>query len=123
MQKISAQALPQVIMGYIAAHNHHDLDALIVTLAPDALVNDAKREFLGHPAIREWADKEIFSDNVTLEIESAFEQSGSWIVRCQVGGDFDKSNLPDPVILTYYFAVQANLITQAIIVLNSKIAL
>jgi hypothetical protein len=40
-----------------------------------------------------------------------------------VDGDFDKSKLPDPVILTYYFAVQGNLITELIILLNSKTAL
>jgi len=123
MQKISAEALPQVVLDHIAAHNDHNLDALMATLAPDALVNDAKREFLSHPAIRAWADKEIFGDNVTLEIEGAFEQSGSSIVRCRVDGDFDKSKLPDPVILTYYFAVQGNLITELIILLNSKTAL
>ncbi len=123
MQKISAEALPQVVRNHIAAHNHHDPDAFMATLAPDALVNDARREFLGHPAIRAWADKEIFGDNVTLEIESAFAQSGNTIVRCRVDGDFDKSKLPDPVILTYYFAVHGDLITQLIVLLNSKIAL
>jgi hypothetical protein len=123
MQKISAEALPQVVLNHIAAHNDHDPDAFMATLAPDALVNDAKREFLGHPAIRAWADKEIFGDNVTLEIESAFEQSGSTIVRCRVDGDFDKSKLPDPLILTYYFAVRGDRITQLIVLLNSKTAL
>jgi hypothetical protein len=123
MQKISAEALPQAVLNHIAAHNDHDPDAFMATLAPDALVNDAKREFLGHPAIRAWADKEIFGDNVTLEIEGAFEHSGNSIVRCRVDGSFDKSKLPDPVILTYYFAIQGNLITQLIILLNSKTAL
>jgi ketosteroid isomerase-like protein len=123
MQKISAEALPQVVLDHIAAYNDHDPDALMATLAPDALVNDAKREFLGHPAIRAWADKEIFGDNVTLEIEDAFEQSGISIVRCRVDGDFDKSKLPDPVILTYYFVVRDDLITQLIVLLNSRTAL
>ncbi len=122
MLKIATQALPQVILDHIAAHNGHDADALMATLAPDALVNDAQREFLGHPAIRAWAEKEIFGDNVTLEIESAFEHAGSTIVRCRVDGDFDKSKLPDQVILTYYFTVQGNRITQLIILLNSKTA-
>jgi hypothetical protein len=123
MQKISAQALPQVVLNHIAAHNNHDPDAFMATLAPDTLVNDAKREFLGHPAIRAWADKKIFGDNVILEIESAFEQSGSSVVRCRADGDFDKSKLPHPVILTYYFAIRGNLITQVIILLNNKNAL
>ncbi len=120
MQKISAEALPQVVLDHIAAYNDHDPDGLMATLAPDALVNDARREFLGHPAIQAWAGKEIFGDNVTLEIESAFEQYGSSIVRCRVDGDFDKSKLPDPLILTYYFAVRGHLITQLTILLNGK---
>jgi hypothetical protein len=44
MQKISAEALPQAVLNHIAAHNDHDPDAFMATLAPDALVNDAKRE-------------------------------------------------------------------------------
>ncbi len=122
MQKISVDALPRVVLDHIAAHNNHDPDAFMATLAPDALVNDAKREFLGHPAIRAWAEKEIFGDNVTLQIESAFEHFGGTIVRCRVDGDFDKAKLPDPLILTYYFAVQGSVITQLIVLLNSQAA-
>ncbi len=123
MQKISADALPKVILDHIAAHKNHDPDAFMATLAPDALVNDAQREFLGHPAIRAWAGKEIFGDNVTLEIESAFEHSNGTIVRFRVDGDFDKSNLPDPVILTYYFTVRNEQISLLIILLNKSAAL
>lgn len=120
MQKISTQTLPQVVHRHIAALNKRDLDAFMATLVSGALVNDAKREFLGHPAIRAWADEELFGVNVTLKIEEAYEQSGSTIVRFRVDGDFDKSKLPDPLILTYYFTIQNDLITQLIIVLNSK---
>jgi hypothetical protein len=120
MQKISTQTLPQVVHRHIAALNKRDLDAFMATLVFGALVNDAKREFLGHPAIRAWADDELFGVNVTLKIEESYEQSGSTIVRFRVDGDFDKSKLPDPLILTYYFTIQNDLITQLIIVLNSK---
>src|SRR5258708_7634739 len=92
-------ALPRVIVSHVAACNNHDPDALIATFASDALVNDIKREFLGHDAIRAWADKEIFGDNVTLDVQTAYEQHGDFILRCRVSGDFDKTNLPDPLIL------------------------
>jgi hypothetical protein len=72
--------------------------------------------------IRPWAEKEIFGDNVTLEIEAAFEHFGNTIVRFNVDGDFDKANLPDPLILTYYFSVQDQHITQIIILHNKAIA-
>jgi hypothetical protein len=62
-------ALPQVIVDHIAAHNSPDPQAFLETFAPDALLNDAQREFLGHDAIRAWAAKEIFGDNVTLAVQ------------------------------------------------------
>ncbi|SDR97432.1 nuclear transport factor 2 family protein [Bradyrhizobium canariense] len=123
MRNVSADALPQVILDHVAAYRRHDAEAFMATLAPDALINDIQREFLGHPAIRAWADKEIFGPKVTLETEAAFEHFGNTIVRFRVDGDFDKSNLPDPLILTYYFAVQDDRITQLIILHNKAVAI
>ena len=51
MLKDITQSLPRVVSDHIAGHNNHDPEALMVTFAPDALVNDAQREFLGHAAI------------------------------------------------------------------------
>ncbi len=115
-------ALPQVIVDHVAAHNKPDPEGLIATFSPDALLNDARREFVGRDAIRAWADKEIFGANVTLAVERAYEQHGNIIVRGRVDGDFDKTDLPDPVILTYYFSIRLDLITQLIIVLNRAVA-
>ena len=115
-------ALPRVVKDHIMAHNRPDPELLMATLAPDALLNDNRREFLGHEAIRKWADKEIFSDKVTLDPQVAYEQYGSIIVRCTVDGTFDKSKLPDPVVLTYYFNLRDNLITQLVVLLNTAVA-
>jgi ketosteroid isomerase-like protein len=52
--------LPQVIADHIAACNAHDADAWMATFAPDALLNDIQREFIGTKAIRAFADAEIF---------------------------------------------------------------
>jgi len=114
--------LPCVIADHVAAHNNHDPDALMATFAPDALLNDARREFVGRDAIRAWADKEIFGDNVTMRVERALDRHGDIVVHARVDGDFDKSNLPDPVVLTYYFSLRNDRITQLIIVLNKSIA-
>ena len=121
MEDISS-ALPRVIAAHVAAYNSHDPDALMATFASDALVNDIKREFLGHAAIRAWADKEIFGDNVTLEVQKAYEQHGDFILHCRVSGDYDKTNLPDPLILTYYFGVRNDRITLLIIIHNAIVA-
>jgi hypothetical protein len=123
MHSVSAKALPQVIQDHIDAYRRHDAEAFMATLAPGAMINDIQREFLGHPAIWAWAAKEIFGDKVTLEIEAAFEQGANWIVRFRVDGDYDKSKLPDPLILTYYFTVQDDHISQLIILHNKTVAL
>ncbi|HEX7814007.1 nuclear transport factor 2 family protein [Dyella sp.] len=120
MQQISIEALPDVVRSHVEAINQRHLDALMATLAPDALINDAKREFLGHAAIRAWAREEIIGASVTLGIEKAYAQSGNAIARFRVDGDFDKSKLPDPFVLTYYFTIRSDLITQLIIVHNGK---
>jgi hypothetical protein len=121
MKEITS-TLPRVIADHIAANNRHDPDALMATFAPDALVNDSKREFLGQAAIRAWADKEVFGDNVILDVQKAYEQHGGIIARCRVSGDFDKTNLPDPLILTYYFSIRSDRITQLIIIHNTTLA-
>ena len=121
MKEITHQ-LPAVIQDHIRAYNTPDPELMIRTLAPDALLNDNKREFLGHDAIRAWAAKEIFGDKVTLDVQAAYEQYGTIVVRCKVDGTFDKSKLPNPFILTYYFQIHGNLITQVIILLNAVLA-
>ena len=114
-------ALPDVIVAHIAAHNRPDSDAFIETFAADALLNDAQREFVGHDAIRAWADKEIFGDHVTMEVQKAFLNHSDIVVHAKVDGDFDKSKLPDPVILSYYFSLDAGKITRLIILLNKSV--
>lgn len=122
MQTIESDALPHVVRKHVVAYNSHDPDAFMATLARDALVNDIQREFVGHSDIRRWAEKEIFEPRVTLEIEAAFAQSGNTVVRFRVDGDFDKSNLPAPLVLTYYFALRDDLISQLIILHNKPAA-
>ena len=113
--------LPSVIRRHIETHNAPDPDAFMATFAPDALVNDNKREFLGYTAIRDWADKELFGDRVKLAVEQAFDNHGDVVLRGLVTGDFDKANLPDPLILTYYFSLRDGLISQLIIILNTSV--
>lgn len=122
MKKIANDALPSPVLDHLAACRRHDIAAFMATLAPDALVNDARREFLGHAAIRAWAEKGIFGAKVTTDVETAFEQNGGYVVRCRVDGEFDKTNLPDPLILTYYFDLEgaSGLIGRLVILLNRR---
>jgi hypothetical protein len=118
MRKDITHDLPPIIARHVAAYGAHDPAAFMATLAPDALLHDNRREFLGHDAIRAWADKEIFGDNVSLAVEQAFEQHGTVTLHARTDGDYDKTNLPNPLILTFYFTVTGERITQLIIVHN-----
>lgn len=111
-------SLPSVILDHIRAHNAPDPVAFAATFAPDALLNDARREWIGVDAISKWAEKEIFGDNVRVELVSAYEHNGTYIVRLKNDGDFDKTGLPDPIILTNYFKLTDGKIAELIVILN-----
>jgi ketosteroid isomerase-like protein len=110
--------LPRVIADHIAACNAHDIDAWMETFAPDALVNDLQREFEGAAAIRTFAEQEIFGADVTMAVERAVERHGDITVHARLDGTYDKTGLPDPLILSFYFSTRDGRITQLIIILN-----
>jgi hypothetical protein len=110
--------LPQVVADHIAACNAHDINTWMATFAPDAMLNDIKREFIGAEAIRAFGEKEIFGDNVTMAVHRAWDRHGDVTVHAKMGGTYDKTSLPDPLILSFYFSLRDGLITQLIILLN-----
>ena len=103
--------------GYIDASNAFDGDALIAWFADDALVND-RREFWGKDAIRAWLDREIIGDKVTTGPTATAEHYGEVIVHAVTDGEYDKTGLPDPLVLTYYFTVRDDRIVRLIIIRN-----
>ena len=114
--------LTGVIAQHIDAVNAFDTDAIVATFADDALVNDAHREFLGTDAIRRWVAKEMVGDRVTIEVTEVIERYGETIVRGRYDGDYDKTNLPDELILTNYFNVRDGKIVTLIIIRNTPAA-
>jgi hypothetical protein len=116
---IHTNVLDGIVGQYVAALNAFDEDAIVRTFADDALVNDTHREFWGADAIRRWAAKEIVGDRVTLEVTEVIEHYGQTIVRGRYDGDYDKSNLPDELILTSYFTVRDGKIVSLIVIHNT----
>ena len=111
-------SLPPAVAGYLAAVNAHDLDAMVAAFAPDAYVNDARREINGVGAIRRWAEKEMVGDQVTMDVREVVEHYGETIVRSRYDGTYDKTNLPDELILTDYFRVRDGKIVSLTIIRN-----
>jgi ketosteroid isomerase-like protein len=112
-------SLPPVVAGHIDAVNAHDEDAIVATFTADALVNDARREFWGAEAIRRWVAREITGDHVTIDVTEVIEHHGDIIVRGRYDGTFDKTNLPEELILTSYFTVRDGKIVSLIVIHNT----
>jgi ketosteroid isomerase-like protein len=110
--------LPKVIADHIAACNAHDVEAWMATFAPDAMLNDIQREFIGTAAIRGFGEKEIFGDNVTMAVQRVWDRHGDITVHAKLDGTYDKTGLPDPLILSFYFSLRSDQITQLIIIHN-----
>ena len=108
-------ALDAVVAEHLAAVNAFDEAAIMATFADDALVNDAHREFWGCEAIRRWVARELVGDRVTIEVTEVLDHHGDTIVRGRYDGDYDKTNLPDELILTNYFTVRDGKIATLII--------
>ena len=112
-------ALHGIVAEHVAAVNAQDEEAIVATFADDAFVNDDHREFWGADAIRRWLAKEIVGDKVTLEVTEVIDHYGETIVRGRYDGEFDKTDLPDELILTNYFTVRDGKIVALIVIHNT----
>jgi hypothetical protein len=110
--------LSGVIAAHVAAVNAFDIDAVVATFASNAYVNDARREINGSDAIRAWVAKEIVGDHVTMDVCEVIDHYGDTIVRARYNGTYDKTNLPDELIMSNYFSVRGDKIVSLAIVFN-----
>jgi hypothetical protein len=110
--------LTGVVADHIAAVNAGDTDAIMATFAVDAYVNDARREFTGTDAIRRWVAKEMVEDKVSISVREVLDHHGDTIVRGAYDGTFDKTNLPDELVLSNYFSVRDGQIVSLVVVFN-----
>ena len=98
--------LPKTAAAYVRSINDHDAPAFIALFADSAVVNDAGREFRGIAAIKSWGDQEIFAPLVTIEVLDVVDRSGETVVTTKVDGNFDRTGLPDPVIINQHFTAE-----------------
>jgi hypothetical protein len=110
--------LPPVVAEHIDAVNAFDTERIMDTFAPDAYVNDNRREIWGTEAIRTFVSKEFVGDHVTMEIREVIDHYGDVIVRAKFDGTYDKTNLPDELVMTSYFAIRDGKITSLTVIFN-----
>lgn len=110
--------LPPVVAQHIAAVNAFDTDRIVSTFAPDAYVNDNRREIWGADAIRNFMDKEFVGDHVTMQIREVVSNYGDIIVRAKYDGTYDKTKLPDELIMSSYFSIRDDKIVSLTVIFN-----
>jgi hypothetical protein len=101
--------LPSLASEYVRAINEHDPAAFIALFAEESVVNDAGREFCGLAAIRAWSKSDIFDPNVTLEVIRFSGRNGDVAVTTKVDGNFDRTGLPNPVIIQHHITGEAGI--------------
>ena len=106
------------VADYITAINAFDVDGAVATFAPDAYVNDARREINGVDAIRRWVEKEMVGDHVTMEVREVVDHYGDTIVRSRYDGTYDKTNLPAELVMSDYFSVRDGKIVSLTVIRN-----
>lgn len=111
-------ALPPIVAEHINAVNAFDTDRIVNTFAPDAYVNDNRREIWGTDAIRAFMAKEFVGDHVTMDVREVIDHHGDIIVRAKYDGTYDKTNLPDDLIMTSYFGIRDGKIISLAVIFN-----
>ena len=97
--------LPEVIVRYHKAHDHHDIAAALSTFASDASVIDENREHRGADEIRRWLRSAASEFTYTRTFVSAeASATDTWLVLNHLEGDF-----PGGVVdLRYKFVLTAD---------------
>jgi hypothetical protein len=112
----SLDTMPAPVQDYFTAMNALDSTGMVASFTNDGLVNDIQREFWVPEAIKRWADRESIGDKVVWKaFTDAKDHHGDYIVSAEVDGDYDKTGLPDPLVLTFYFSLENDKITRLII--------
>ncbi|MFM0205870.1 nuclear transport factor 2 family protein [Paraburkholderia sediminicola] len=91
-------------ISFVDAVNDFDADRLIDLFAQDAHVNDQLRDFWGKGAIADWIRREIVGERFCMDVTEARSHFNDLILSAEVGGDFDKTGLPSPLILNFIFS-------------------
>jgi hypothetical protein len=110
--------LSGVIAEHVEAINAFDTDAIVATFAEDAFVNDNHREIVGVDSIRRWVEKEMVGDRVTLDVREVVDHHGDTILRAAYDGTYDKTNLPEELIMSNYLSVRDGRIVSLIVIRN-----
>jgi len=94
-------SLAEPVANYLKAINDGAPEAFAASFADDAVVVDVSRELRGLDAIKAWAGADIFAANVRFDVLNVTERQGRTIVTVKIDGTFDRTGLPDPLVMDH----------------------
>lgn len=118
MTSSTGSKLPRIVAEHIDAVNASDIERILGTFAADAYVNDNRREIRGIGAIRKFVAKEFVGDHVTMNVREVIDHHGDIIVRAAYDGTYDKTGLPDELVMTSYFGIRDGKIISLAVIFN-----
>jgi hypothetical protein len=101
--------LPESVATYFSANNRHDIEAMLVPFATDAVVKDEGQEKGGRAAIREWMEETTRRSRPVLEVAEIVNQGSSTIVTASV---FSTKSGGAPVRLCFAFKLDGRQIAR-----------
>lgn len=101
-----------VAEAYVRSVNGRDPESFVSLFAEQAIVDDGGRMFHGGDAIRDWSTRDIFDSEVRLKVLQTPESAAGVAITTEVDGNFDRTGLPDPVIIRQDFAVHDGKVTK-----------
>ena len=110
--------LPQPVQTYFRTTNEPDPAAFLTAFAEDAIALDEGHEYHGVSEIKEWSDRQHFGAQITLEPTNVAQNGDESVVTAKIDGNFDRTGLPDRVLLDFYFIVKDNKISKLTILLT-----
>jgi hypothetical protein len=104
--------LPKAIAHYIQAKQSHNTEALLATLADDAVITDEGKDYRGKDAIRQWSNATSSEFQATYDVTDVVEYDKETVVGVKVTGNFPGS----PVILPIHFTLKDDKIATVLVV-------
>jgi uncharacterized protein (TIGR03067 family) len=104
--------LPEVANKFVQTTNGNDPAGFIALFSEDAVVDDAGRIIQGRDAIRTWAASDIFAVEVTYRVLEASVDENETKIMAEIDGTFDRTGLPDPLIMTMQLVAKEGKIRQ-----------
>ncbi|WP_336775453.1 nuclear transport factor 2 family protein [Paenibacillus sp. MMO-58] len=97
--------VPVAVANYFNAVNEQEPERFLEAFDEQSHVLVMKKEYVGGKAIAKWSKTEIFEPKVRFEMKDAKEQDNRYIITVAVDGEFDKTNLPDPLLMKHEFLI------------------